>query len=150
MLGADGRVWRGTFPPLQSVRLDVFNRCRQVHTCRHSLPDKVSMSLLGAGSAEGTDITAMLDELAEAQFYLQTARDIVGKYKEFCKRVSMQYYDSYTSTRAGSCCHIICLFQNVPPPLEELIPVLIQPPPIHPRQTTASLARMVSAACKQP
>ncbi len=37
---------------------------------------------------EGDDITAMLEELVESNFYLQSARDIVSNYRVFCKRVS--------------------------------------------------------------
>ena len=36
---------------------------------------------------EGDDITAMMDEVSEAHFYLKTARNVVANYREFCKRV---------------------------------------------------------------
>ena len=43
--------------------------------------------LCSTGSVEGSDIAAMMDEVSEAHFYLTTARNVVGNYREFCKRV---------------------------------------------------------------
>lgn len=42
------------------------------------------------GSVESDDSAALLEELAEAELHLKTARDIMENYREFCKRVRVQ------------------------------------------------------------
>ena len=74
-------------PPLQVVRSELIYAHTHTHTHTHTHARHNPGSHVHAGSVQGDDISAMMDEICKAHFYLQTARSVVEEYRQFCRKV---------------------------------------------------------------